>query len=85
MMGDGRTEAALPMLVPGYRLLNGGVSMTHATNDHQAKAGYSVEHQEVGRLSAEQVEHVRKFIQEAGGVENARRAIEALEKLRPAA
>jgi hypothetical protein len=85
MMGDGRTEADLPILVQGFRLLNGGATMIQRTNDHEAKAGCPAEHQEVGRLTAEQIGHVRKFIEQAGGVEQARAAIEALEKLPPAA
>jgi hypothetical protein len=58
--------------------------MTHTSNDQNAKRG-PAEHQGAGQLTAEQVEQVRKFIEEAGGVDNARQAIEALEKLRPAA
>jgi hypothetical protein len=37
------------------------------------------------RLSDEQVAQVKKFIEEVGGIENARAAIEALDKLRRAA
>lgn len=54
------------------------------TKDHEGKAG-SVEHESGGRFTAEQIEQVKKFIREAGGIENARAAIEALEKLRTAA
>lgn len=59
--------------------------MKDATNDHEAKAGCPVERQGTGRLTDAQIEHVRKFIEAAGGVENARRAIEALGNFRPAA
>ena len=59
--------------------------MKHTTNEHDAERACAVERQGTSRLTAEQIEHVRKFIEQAGGVENARRAIEALEKLRPAA
>ncbi|HVX15915.1 MAG TPA: hypothetical protein VHC22_32325 [Pirellulales bacterium] len=59
--------------------------MKDTTNGHETNAGCLFGHEEVGRLSAEQIENVKKFIEQAGGVENARRAIEALEKLRPAA
>jgi hypothetical protein len=59
--------------------------MNQTMNDQQANAGRRVEGQGTGQLTSEQIEQVRQFIEQAGGAENARRAIEALEKLRPAA
>ena len=59
--------------------------MKHQTKDQEAKTGSAVEHQDAGRFTADQMAHVKNFIQEVGGVENARAAIEALEKLRTAA
>ena len=51
--------------------------------EHQAMStiGCRGDHQ----LSDEQVAQVKRFIEQVGGVENARAAIEALEKLRQAA
>jgi hypothetical protein len=59
--------------------------MKHTGNDRDTKCGVPVASEGTGQLTAEQIEHVRKLIDAAGGVDNARRAIEALEKLRPAA
>lgn len=59
--------------------------MKHQTKDHEVKAGSAVEDHDVGRFTAEQIGHIKRFIEEVGGVENARAAIEALEKLRTAA
>jgi hypothetical protein len=59
--------------------------MKHPSNDHKAKAHSAVEHHDDHQLSDEQVAQVIKFIEQVGGVANARAAIGALEKLRRAA
>ena len=59
--------------------------MKHQSNDHEVKTGSAVEDHDVGQFTTEQIAHIKNFIEEVGGVENARGAIEALEKLRTAA
>ena len=59
--------------------------MKHLANDHKANSSSTVEHQDTGRLTAEQMAYIKKFIKEAGGVENARRALLALDQIEKAA
>lgn len=59
--------------------------MMHQSNDHEVNTGSAVEGHYVGRFTAEQIAHIKSFIEEVGGVENARAAIEALEEVRTAA
>lgn len=51
----------------------------------EQKASTAAEHRDDHQLSDEEVAQVKKFIEQVGGVENARAAIEALEKLRQVA
>lgn len=59
--------------------------MKHQTKDPEANTGSADEQGDAGRFTAEQMAHIKNFIEEVGGVENARAAIAALEKLRTAA
>lgn len=59
--------------------------MKQAPKGHEAKPKSADEQGDAGRFTAEQMGHIKNFIEEVGGVENARAAIEALEKLRQAA
>jgi hypothetical protein len=63
-------------------LTNQGTKMKHPKIEQQTSA---VEHRGDQQLTDEQVVQVKKFIDQVGGVENARAAIKALEKLWQAA
>ncbi|HVX12059.1 MAG TPA: hypothetical protein VHC22_12835 [Pirellulales bacterium] len=59
--------------------------MTHPMNNALSKSDRPVELQAIGQLTPQQIEQVKKFIEQAGGADNARRVIESLEHFRPAA
>lgn len=77
-----RTAAILPILVQG-RLLKDGMKMEHPKIAQQATS--VVEHYGDHQLTAEQMAHIKKFIEQAGGIENARQALLALDQLQKAA
>jgi hypothetical protein len=72
----------LPILVQG-RLLMQGAKMKHPTKNQPTTS--AVEHHGDHQLTAEQMAHIKRFIEEVGGIENARQTLLALDELQKAA